>query len=82
MIKILFFARLREQLGTRECSVTWSDNMTVQSLINHLLTNNDDKWQLLLAEEVVVAINQQVVGRDARIKDGDELAFFPPVTGG
>ncbi|MDB4456215.1 molybdopterin converting factor subunit 1 [bacterium] len=82
MIKVLFFARLREQLGTPECRVTWCDNMTVQSLMNYLLTNNDDKWQSLLAEEVVVAINQQVVNRDARIADGDELAFFPPVTGG
>ena len=90
MIKLVFFARLREQLGLSEHRVTLSDNLTVQTLVEHLIASDDDsnagsgssKWQLLLADEVVVAKNQQVVDRDTFVEEGDELAFFPPVTGG
>tara|TARA_B110000967_G_C18544268_1_gene392178 strand:+ start:378 stop:650 length:273 start_codon:yes stop_codon:yes gene_type:complete len=90
MIKLVFFARLREQLGLSEHRVTLSDNLTVQTLVEHLIASDDDsnagsgssKWQLLLADEVVVAKNQQVVDRDIFVEEGDELAFFPPVTGG
>ena len=90
MIKLVFFARLREQLGLSEHRVTLSDNLTVQTLVEHLIASDVDsnadsvnsKWQLLLADEVVVAKNQQVVDRDTFVEEGDELAFFPPVTGG
>jgi len=90
MIKLVFFARLREQLGLSEHRVTLSDNLTVQALVEHLIASDVDsnagrgnsKWQLLLADEVVVAKNQQVVDRYTFVGKGDELAFFPPVTGG
>lgn len=82
MVKVLFFARLREQLGISEQSVEWHRGDTVQVLLNRLVTKGDDKWQVLLAKEVVAAKNQQTVSRDALVSDGDELAFFPPVTGG
>ena len=70
MIKLVFFARLREQLGLSEHRVTLSDNLTVQTLVEHLIASDDDsnagsgnsKWQLLLADEVVV--------NGAELKDG------------
>ena len=82
MIKVLFFARLREQLGVSEQAVEWHHGDTVQALLNRLVTEGGDKWQVLLAEEVVAAKNQQTVTRNALVSDGDEMAFFPPVTGG
>lgn len=86
MIKVLFFARLREQLGVSEQHVNWQDGehdaATVQTLLNTLVDNGGAKWQVLLADEIVAAKNQQAVSRDTLLADGDEVAFFPPVTGG
>ena len=90
MIKLVFFARLREQLGLSEHRVALSEQLTVQALVEYLMTsdgesnngNDRSQWSLLASDEIVVAKNQQVVDRDALVEDGDELAFFPPVTGG
>ncbi|MBT5922590.1 MAG: molybdopterin converting factor subunit 1 [Cellvibrionales bacterium] len=84
MIKCVFFARLREQLGVSEHRVALGGNVTVEGLIDHLIASDSDNdhWRLLLADDIVVAKNQQVVDRDTSIEEGDELAFFPPVTGG
>ncbi|MEF1220359.1 molybdopterin synthase sulfur carrier subunit, partial [Photobacterium damselae] len=42
-----------------------------------------DKWQLALESgKLLVAVNQTICPLDTEIKDGDEVAFFPPVTGG
>lgn len=90
MIKLVFFARLREQLGLREHRVALSEKLTIQALVEHLIASDDGsnssntncQWLLLASDEIVVAKNQQVVARDVLVEDGDELAFFPPVTGG
>lgn len=82
MIKVLFFASLREKLQSSELSLEWPIENTVLALATQLAEQGGDNWQLLLAEETVCAINQQVAERDAVVKDGDEIAFFPPVTGG
>ncbi|MDA8693654.1 molybdopterin converting factor subunit 1 [Pseudomonadales bacterium] len=82
MIKVLLFARLREQLEVGSLSFDWGDDATVDVLANQLVQQQGANWQVLLADEIVVAINQQVVGRDALVSAGDEVAFFPPVTGG
>ena len=82
MVKVLFFARLREQLGVSEQNIEWHCNDTVQALLEHLVNSGGANWQVLLADEVVAAKNQQTVARDALVVDGDEVAFFPPVTGG
>lgn len=82
MVKVLFFARLREQLGVAEQTLEWSHSDTVLALAEHLVAEGGDSWQVLLAEDTVVAQNQCVVQRDSLVSDGDEIAFFPPVTGG
>jgi molybdopterin synthase sulfur carrier subunit len=47
------------------------------------LTERGDKWQLALESgKLLVAVNQTICHLDTEIKDGDEVAFFPPVTGG
>lgn len=83
-VKVLFFAGLREQLGTSAEEIELpSDVGTVAALRSHLLQRGES-WKSALGDGKLVraAVNQDMVQPTARIKSGDEVAFFPPVTGG
>lgn len=76
MLEIRYFASLRESLGKAEERVEAGAGMTVT-----------DVWQQLnpavdMPGNLLCAINMNYVGLDAQVSDGDEVAFFPPVTGG
>lgn len=82
MIKVLFFARLREQLSTDSLQIPLSENMTTEH-IRQQLANTDDLWaKVMAADSILVAVNQQITDWSHNINEGDEVAFFPPVTGG
>ncbi|MFD2164914.1 molybdopterin converting factor subunit 1 [Thalassotalea euphylliae] len=83
MVKVLFFARLREQLGEEHIVLEQvSDALSVNQIIALLVSEHPD-WHKPLAEKsVMVAVNQQVVNGEHIVEPGDEVAFFPPVTGG
>ena len=83
-VRVCFFARLREVLGEREISVGLADEpTTVAQLLEQLALDRGERWAEALGDSrLVIAINQQVSSRDSRLKAGDELAVFPPVTGG
>jgi molybdopterin synthase sulfur carrier subunit len=83
-VKVLFFASLREQLGTSAEEIELPDSAsTVSGLRSHLMRRGG-VWQRLLAEgrNLKVAVNQDLAGAAAPLHPGDEVAFFPPVTGG
>ncbi|PSW12840.1 molybdopterin synthase sulfur carrier subunit [Photobacterium rosenbergii] len=81
MINVLFFAQVKELVGTDRLEVA-ADFATAESLRQYLAAKGD-KWQLALEQgKLLVAINQTISSLDSEIKDGDEVAFFPPVTGG
>lgn len=83
-VKLLFFAALREQLGRPAEDLDLPANVTtVAALRDHLRTRGGE-WERVFAPNrpVRAAINQDMVQTEARIKAGDEVAFFPPVTGG
>jgi molybdopterin synthase sulfur carrier subunit len=83
-VKVLFFAALREQLGTPGEEIELPAGVsTVAALRSHLLQRGG-AWKTALAETRLVrtSVNQDMVQPSARIKGGDEVAFFPPVTGG
>jgi molybdopterin synthase sulfur carrier subunit len=84
MIDVMFFASIREQLGTRELSLALAGEApTVSSLRQQIIDIRGGNWSdVLCADNVVTAVNQQVVDDQHVLRDGDELAFFPPVTGG
>lgn len=84
MIKVLFFARLREQLGVASLDLEYSASLaTLAALQQELVTQGGADWQAALeAENVLRAVNQEEAALDQVLADGDEVAFFPPVTGG
>jgi molybdopterin synthase sulfur carrier subunit len=75
-IQVRFFASLRERLGVSELSLEVAEGTSVSEV-----------WALAapgqpLSENVLAARNLEYVRLDCRLADGDEVAFFPPVTGG
>ena len=83
-VKVLFFAGLREQLGTSSEEIELPGGVsTVAGLRSHLQARGG-AYEKAFAGKALVrsAVNQDMVPQSARIKAGDEVAFFPPVTGG
>jgi molybdopterin synthase sulfur carrier subunit len=75
-IKVRYFASLKERVGRSEDELTFAGLATVS-----------DVWSCAnagkpLPDHVLAAVNMEYVERDSTVKDGDEVAFFPPVTGG
>lgn len=75
-INVRFFASLREQLGTGESQLDFQSALTVEDVWN-LSTNQHN-----VPTNTLVAVNQEYVSFNESVQDGDEVAFFPPVTGG
>ena len=75
-VNVKYFASLRETMGRPGDQVSVSGVTTVEK-IWQLATNNR-----LRPERLLVAVNQEYADFTRRVKDGDEVAFFPPVTGG
>lgn len=83
MIHVLFFARIREELGIDKVSVAPSPALTITMLREQLIADHGESWRpVLCADNVIKAVNQEVVEDHHPLADGDEVAFFPPVTGG
>lgn len=84
MLTVLFFASLREQLGTDRMELALPEGVSsVGGLATHLAGNHGEAWQVLLDDEqVLVAVDQTIVDRRHPLAGGEEVAFFPPVTGG
>ncbi len=74
-VTVKFFASLREQLGYAEKSIEINEPCSISQV-----------WQatceMTRPENTLMAINMEYVNADALVRDGDEVAFFPPVTGG
>ena len=82
MIKLLFFARIKERLGKSEMTIDFVANQSLQALTQGLIERHGDEWQILLEPDTVFSCNHRAVARDLLVADGDEVAYFPPVTGG
>jgi molybdopterin synthase sulfur carrier subunit len=84
MLKVLFFAHVREQLDCASIEVVWPEHgFSLDELQLHLGNERGSRWRDVLGQDNMIrAVNQVVVKGDIRLSDGDEIAFFPPVTGG
>ncbi|GKX54307.1 molybdopterin synthase sulfur carrier subunit [Leminorella grimontii] len=81
MINVVFFAQVRELVGTDTLSLP-AEYATVEAL-RQALCQRGNRWPLALEPgKLLMAVNQTLVTADHPLKDGDEVAFFPPVTGG
>lgn len=81
MITVLFFAQVRDLVGTDRLELA-AEYPTVESL-RQALTQKGDRWALALEDgKLLAAVNQSFVSADHPLNAGDEVAFFPPVTGG
>jgi len=77
-ITVKYFASLRERLGRTEDQLELSgEDSTVAEIWQRVSVSEPE-----LPDNILTAINMEYVKPDARVKDGDEVAFFPPVTGG
>ena len=83
-VRVLFFAALREQLGTPGEEVEVPAGVaTVAALRSHLRARGGAYGKAFGGKALVrAAVNQDMVQPSAPLKPGDEVAFFPPVTGG
>ncbi|ARU32108.1 molybdopterin converting factor subunit 1 [Sulfuriferula sp. AH1] len=83
-VKVLYFARLREQFGISEETVALPDNAVMVAMLLDVLRARGGVWaeQLAAGKAYRVAVNQGLVDQVAPIEAGDEVAIFPPVTGG
>lgn len=75
-IKVLYFASLKELLGRSEELVNLNEINTVEDVWKHVSAGRD------VSQQVLYSINQEYATADSLVKAGDEVAFFPPVTGG
>ena len=83
MVTILYFARLKESLGTGREEIALPDNVRDLGGLREVLAGRGGAWtQALAGGNVRAAVNQEIASPGTTITDGDEIAFFPPVTGG
>lgn len=84
MVRILYFARLREALGTASEELELPAGVTTVAGLMAWLAERGDAWRQEFegCRPLRAAVNQGLATNGAVIKDGDEVAFFPPVTGG
>jgi sulfur-carrier protein len=87
-MRIVFFAQLREQLGAAGIEVAATEANSLEKLKQHLIDLHPEWKTFLTNPSLLTAINHQYIKTqknnlaDIKLNDADEIAFFPPVTGG
>lgn len=76
-VTVKYFASIKQAIGRNEDSLELADaSTTVQDVWQQVSTGQG------LDDSIMTAVNMEYVDKDTQLKDGDEVAFFPPVTGG
>jgi sulfur-carrier protein len=83
MIEVKYFARFREELDTDTEQIEASAVASVGDLLSDLRSRGGAWARLFAADQrVMMAVNHEVADPATPLKEGDEVALFPPVTGG
>jgi sulfur-carrier protein len=79
MVHILLFASLAQQAGTQKVSIDIETPVSVEQIRNYL---KNQVGELNGLDNALVAVNEEYVDLSDQVRDGDTLAFIPPVSGG
>ena len=84
MLKIYYFASVREAAGSSDESLAMPNHIrNVRDLVAYLINSHGENFKILNDESnLKVAVNQTVVNFDHPLQGDEEIAFFPPMTGG
>lgn len=80
-LHIIYFAKLGDDLDCSNETIRLPASSSLQTL-KDLLSSRGSKWQGINEASIRCAINQSIVKNNPELNDGDEIAFFPPVSGG
>ena len=82
-ITVKFFSLIREAVATEQLVLEWSESLSTVEQVKAVLSERGEAWSTALSHpNLIQAVNQRVVLPEEDLADGDELAFFPPMTGG
>ena len=79
-VNVKLFAVVRERVGVSELPLELPEGTTAGDALDRLRESYGEIGAMV--SRCAVAVNRQYVGRDARLREGDELAVIPPVSGG
>ena len=84
MIDILYFASLRETLDLDQEQIELPADIDTVAELKQWLAARGERWQDMFSQngQMLVSVNQHMSNDNSPVKDGDEVGFFPPVTGG
>ncbi|TLX54630.1 molybdopterin synthase sulfur carrier subunit [Stutzerimonas nosocomialis] len=82
MIRVQYFARYREALGLDGEQLSWEPTLASLDALRQFLLARGGVWSLMAEPNLMCARNQELCSLDEPLEDGDEVAFFPTVTGG
>ena len=77
-VNVLFFGATADVVGARELETAVSETAVASEVINHLTEQHPN----LRDHKLLFAVNEEYVAQDTRLRDGDQLAIFTPVSGG
>ena len=83
-MKILYFSWLREKIGTESEEIKVSEKISDVNELVEYLKKSSEKHSIAFQniKSIKVAVNKEFANFNTKIQDKDEIAFFPPVTGG
>ena len=79
-VKVLYFAQVREAAGIKGEEIILVKDSSLKNLISKIEENHPGILQQ--KEDIQLAVNRNVAGKNLSLKEGDQIAVFPPVAGG
>ena len=78
-MKILYFASLKENLNTAHDEINVVSPVSISSIKKHLIEKYGTQY---FPDNIMCAVNHEMANENTKVCESDEVAFFPPVTGG